>query len=727
MNISENRPKNNIENFYYSFLSVVQLYTVENWDSIKDNVYESKGIYATLIPVIIIIVGAYIFSQFLVAILLSAFIDRLQTDKFYKKIFDRKSNTKHVIKYVIDELFEPNKKDKEKENENSKSSSNNTNNDNNNISTGKLIESSENASNKQEENNQSKGPLSIIKREELLPKSFSYPLELNNSTLNRSSDLLTPFTNNPNTTNFEILSQISNQSRNNRKNQVEIDLSMPMFDICDSLHHDGSEPTQSSPTETDTPNTSSFPQLQFDNNEISSSNTPNESKKKYTIKISDAKIVKNLTSAGKTNVPHVFSEVIKDNEEASKERKKILNEESERIEKQNYPTSPKLLKRLFSLKKRKLNNKNSTNDSTLENHFEDSKDIITVKTEEGNDLNIPSFDITEVKTYSSLDKHNDILEINKQKKGVAIEKTSIFMEKLRKIHKIYRDSFFVHICYKTIKNDVYFYFVALVTIASCISLALETPNPHESKNYDLLYKCDIFYTVVFIFDLILSIIAFGAIFTRHAFLKKLYNWVDVVVVLISLLNVLNYGNNFHSLRIFRLVRILKFFKIHDGLRIVSTSVWRTIPSLFIALIPYIFYILICSSVSLSLFVNRGWECNDDSVLIKSECIGNFTNDNGVMEARVWQPYPVTYDNFVDSILSSFIISHQEAWPDIMYRYMVSVDPSDISGGEHHLGYSIFFVISVLIGNWLFLSVVTALIFNNLRRNRDILRGIQVRY
>eukprot|EP00833_Pecoramyces_ruminatium_P013273 jgi/Orpsp1_1/1187305/evm.model.d7180000056702.1 len=68
MNLFNNQPKNNLENFYYSFLSVVQLYTVENWDTIKDNVYESKGIYATLIPVVIIIVGAYIFSQFLVAI-----------------------------------------------------------------------------------------------------------------------------------------------------------------------------------------------------------------------------------------------------------------------------------------------------------------------------------------------------------------------------------------------------------------------------------------------------------------------------------------------------------------------------------------------------------------------------------------------------------------------------------------------------------------------------------
>jgi len=106
MNFSNNKPRNNFENFFYSFLSVIQLYTVENWDSIKTNVAESKNIYATIIPVIIIIIGAYIFSQFLVAILLNSILDRLKNDYYFQELNNDKRDAKHIIKYVFNELFD---------------------------------------------------------------------------------------------------------------------------------------------------------------------------------------------------------------------------------------------------------------------------------------------------------------------------------------------------------------------------------------------------------------------------------------------------------------------------------------------------------------------------------------------------------------------------------------------------------------------------------------------
>jgi len=106
MNFSNNKPRNNFENFFYSFLSVIQLYTVENWDSIKTNVAESKNIYATVIPVIIIIIGAYIFSQFLVAILLNSIIERIKSDYYFQELNKDKRDAKRIIKYVLNELFD---------------------------------------------------------------------------------------------------------------------------------------------------------------------------------------------------------------------------------------------------------------------------------------------------------------------------------------------------------------------------------------------------------------------------------------------------------------------------------------------------------------------------------------------------------------------------------------------------------------------------------------------
>jgi len=164
--------------------------------------------------------------------------------------------------------------------------------------------------------------------------------------------------------------------------------------------------------------------------------------------------------------------------------------------------------------------------------------------------------------------------------------------------------------------------------------------------------------------------------------------------------------------------------MQEGLRIVTVAIWKTIPSIFVAIIPYIFYLLICSLIGISLFVDKGWQCSDTSILEKNKCKGNYIDRFDKNVTRHWIPYSVTFDNFFDGLLSTFVISHQEAWPDIMYRYINLSADDTVRPEKIHLNYSIFFVFAILIGNWLFLSVITAVTFNSLKRNQDILSGMQ---
>ncbi|KAG4081251.1 Ion transport protein-domain-containing protein [Neocallimastix lanati (nom. inval.)] len=60
----------------------------------------------------------------------------------------------------------------------------------------------------------------------------------------------------------------------------------------------------------------------------------------------------------------------------------------------------------------------------------------------------------------------------------------------------------------------------------------------------------------------------------------------------------------------------------------------------------------------------------------------------------------------------------------MYRY-INLSSDDVVRPEKiHLGYSLYFINALLIGNWLFLSVITAVTFSSLKKNQDILSGIQ---
>jgi len=302
-----------------------------------------------------------------------------------------------------------------------------------------------------------------------------------------------------------------------------------------------------------------------------------------------------------------------------------------------------------------------------------------------------------------------------------------FLGILRKFYKNYRDSYLVHICYKLSVNPIYFVILNIITILSCISIVFESPKLQESKHYDLIFKQDIMFAAFYSFDLALRLIANGAIFSRRAYLKKLRCWIDIFTVFISIINVTEYRNYFHSIRLLKLCFIMRFIYMQDGLRIVTVAIWKTIPSIFVAFIPYAFYLLICSLIGISLFVDKGWECSDTSILDQDKCVGNYVDRFNNTVQRHWVPYSVTYDNFFDGLLSTFVVSHQEAWPDIMYRCINLSSDDTVRPEKIHLGYSAFFVSGILIGNWLFLSVITAVTFSSLKKNQDILSGIQVSF
>ncbi|KAI9137967.1 Ion transport protein-domain-containing protein [Paraphysoderma sedebokerense] len=70
-------PRANFDNFVYAVLSIFQLYSVENWNDIEASLAQGRGIWSTLFAVMVIIIGAYILSQMLLAIIISTFLKDL--------------------------------------------------------------------------------------------------------------------------------------------------------------------------------------------------------------------------------------------------------------------------------------------------------------------------------------------------------------------------------------------------------------------------------------------------------------------------------------------------------------------------------------------------------------------------------------------------------------------------------------------------------------------------
>lgn len=369
----------------------------------------------------------------------------------------------------------------------------------------------------------------------------------------------------------------------------------------------------------------------------------------------------------------------------------------------------------------------------------------------------PSIDINNMneKQKLTLSKNLRIIEneISKRTRDLASEDELVNLnkEKLEIMKKLSEKGGIKGLCYKfRLSNCVKFFqkitesieynvFITIIIVLSCAILYFDIPKrevtetsvisiPYSDSINKTVYGINVFFGIFFIFEFIFQAISQGLFIGKNAYLREALNWIDLFVIIVSVIGLFNFAENFLILRVFRLLRIIKLIKLSRELKIVTMAIWKTIPSLLIAIIPFMFYLLIFSVIGLSLYSGDGYTCNDPNPNIrhKDNCTGVFYSPSWdrEIERKMWG-YFVGYDHFFDSLQTSFVLSNQEGWPDIMYYFMGFGSTNTIRDPGINKWVSIYYILSIVIGSWIFLAVVTGIAYDSIKRNSDILKGINV--
>jgi len=632
MNSDEGVPRANFDTMTNAILTVIQLYTVENWNDIEESVARHKSKIYILILIVIIIIGAYILSQILVAILLSAFTEKIKQDmEDMKKQYVGKQ-AKFTIKRAFNDLFE-NVKEK-----NSNYSDSVDGDD-------KSYKSSKAASinSKSKHNKKSSNGMDDDKKS-----------TITTTTIGNSATNITTITNVNSSVNGNGNGNARANANVNKRNNSE-----PY--LCkEDKHISGNHHVRALSN-----------QKRFSHVDLKDKNLAHLRMTPYHEHDSDL-MYNSSVNGGEGRNKH--DSMISVNTKYAQSQNDTESMESNRIHKRN-----------------------------VTRFFDDDSSINSLE-------NSPST------PYDSSIPNTPVTPTIKQ------AKESKFMHH----YHLYRESSFVKGFQVLSENKYYLFVVYALIISSCVSLIYDSPNQKNQKLLNTLRYFDIFFSIIFCIELFINLIAKGAFIEKKAYLRSFVNWIDVVVIIISIMSAFKIAESVHAFRVLRVLRVFRLVKLHEGMRIVFVAIWKTIPSLATALIPYLFFLIITSAMGLSMFVGEGWQCNDDSVRNKAECIGAYYYDNGtsmVREEKIWERYELGYDNILDSLQTSLVITNQEGWPDIMYRYIDSAGIDQQPIRDNRQGASIFYILSVLIGNWIFLAVVTGITFDSMKRNQDILKGL----
>lgn len=251
-------------------------------------------------------------------------------------------------------------------------------------------------------------------------------------------------------------------------------------------------------------------------------------------------------------------------------------------------------------------------------------------------------------------------------------------------------------------------FIAL----NSVKLAVDTyllDYEKESTIVQVSNFIDYVFNIAFAIEAFLKIIALGLIMDRGSYLRDGWNQLDFFIVATSLTDMvlsffitLDIGI-FKILRLLRTLRPLRVISHNVAMKMIVAALFESVGAIFNVLIVVLVVWLMFAILAINLLAGKSFYCS----------IGDYTYNNKYscnVAGGSWNRSDSNWDNISQAMMSLFIISTLEGWPDIM---LISVDSTEADKGpsfENSTPYIYFYIIYIFIGSFFLLNFFIGVLF-----------------
>ncbi|CAB1457734.1 unnamed protein product [Pleuronectes platessa] len=245
-------------------------------------------------------------------------------------------------------------------------------------------------------------------------------------------------------------------------------------------------------------------------------------------------------------------------------------------------------------------------------------------------------------------------------------------------------------------------FITIIIFTNLITMSMEHYN--QPKYFEEILKyCNYVFTVVFVIETILKLVAFGL----RRFFKERWNQLDLAIVLLSLMGIALEEIDLSAslpinptiiriMRVLRITRVLKLLKMATGMRSLLDTVMQALPQVGNLGLLFMLLFFIYAALGVELFGKL--ECSEEN-----PCEGLSRH--------------ATFDNFGMAFLTLFRVSTGDNWNGIMKDTLRECRPQD----RHCLTYlplisPIYFVTFVLTAQFVLVNVVVAVLMKHLEES-----------
>ncbi|NXK48654.1 CAC1G protein, partial [Chauna torquata] len=278
------------------------------------------------------------------------------------------------------------------------------------------------------------------------------------------------------------------------------------------------------------------------------------------------------------------------------------------------------------------------------------------------------------------------------------------------------------ICNKIITHKMFDHIVLVIIFLNCITIAMERPKiePHSAERIFLTLSNYIF-TVIFLTEMTVKVVALGLCFGEKAYLKSSWNVLDGVLVLISVIDILVSMVSDSGTKILGMLRVLRLLRTLRPLRVISRAqgLKLVVETLMSSLKPIGNIVVICCAffiifgiLGVQLFKGKFFVC-------QGEDTRNITNKSDCAEASYkWVRHKYNFDNLGQALMSLFVLASKDGWVDIMYDGLDAVGVDQQPVMNYNPWMLLYFISFLLIVAFFVLNMFVGVVVENFHKCRQ---------
>ena len=359
--------------------------------------------------------------------------------------------------------------------------------------------------------------------------------------------------------------------------------------------------------------------------------------------------------------------------------------------------------------------------------------------------------VDSVKLEKKLKSANDVSEAAKPKRPSVIQLLGA---------KLGKDNFFRKLCFRLVESSYFEIGVTSLIVGSSLCLAMDSPllDP-QSLRTRFLHYCDIVFTILFIIEMIVKILAYGLILERGAYLRNCWNVLDFVTLLISILNLLDIGpgSSLRALRTLRVLRPLRMVNRLPELKVVVDALLLSFPSVGDVAVLCALFFLIFSSFGVNFLKGTFYHCGGNvfnslsaeqlkyitrptewgktsaiqkswfDVAIEGCMVGSWIESTVPTSKAVcdclapgeWKlVIPQNFDNVMNGMALLFEIATTEGWVDVMYAAIDQRGTEMQPIRDTNPLWALFFIAFLIIGAFFVLELFVGVTIDNFNKIKE---------